>query len=568
VIADLRRLENRWRQVATRRRPDRLRAQWVVWTLTSTVRELRDQATRTLYWFGRGEPATLFDLTLDALAVNDPYVSERLLAASYGVTMAHQLPDPQFVGALTRYLVGLRDALTGPTASYPTSHWLARLYVQGTVILARTYHPDAVPDGLEPVGRVPFAPGPTVDPIASDVPRAAEVERTLHMDFENYTLGRLFRDRRNYDRHHPGHQAAVAHVYGTVWTLGWRERGLGAVDKNLTSYAHRGDRPPTERYGKKYGWIGYYTYAGMLDDDLRLPTREERLSDLQIDPSFPEPPPPAPIDLPIWARPTPADDRRWIRHGIISVPDELLYRLQISSHPGPWIAVHAYLHTEGQAPGRRVFGKLTAMLVAKADTDRLVDALNTRDHPGGWRFLREPEDHYTFAGEIPWNPEFAHMDADGDPAELYRDAVRVGDSSSSEVEILAHCYAWESYHSALNKAGGALVPSLLFSAAFDLRGIPQSFSQTLPDGTVAAISLAGPTGFDGHLLYLREDLVYRYAAGRQLIWFIWGERQLRPDPFLYPVPSWLVRAQNDRADVWRHVRRGDELSRAFGSQSK
>ena len=208
------------------------------------------------------------------------------------------------------------------------------------------------------------------------------------------------------------------------------------------------------------------------------------------------------------------------------------------------------------------------MLVAEADADRLVDALNTQDHPGGWWFLGEPEDHDTFAGEIPWNPEFARRDADGDPAELYRDAVRVGDSSSIEVEILAHCYAWESYHSVLNEAGGALVPSLSFSAAFDLRGIPQSFNQTLPDGTIAAISLTGPTRFDGHLLYLREDLVYQYAAGRQLIWFIWGERQLRPDSFLYPVPTWLVQAQNDRADVWRHVRKGDELSRAFASRSK
>lgn len=562
VLADLRRMEKRWRDMMERSPADRIRAQWVMWTLTSTVEELRDQATHTLYWFGRGSPTALFDLTLNALAINDPYVPERLLAASYGVAMAHQLPNPEFANALAAYLAGLRDALIGPTAAHPTNHWQARLYVQGTVMLARTCHPDAVPNGLAFDGLIPFAPGPMVGPIASGDPRASEVGRTLHMDFENYTLGRLFKQRRNYDMSHPGHQAAIAHVRGTVWTLGWREIGLGAVDKDLSSYASRGDRAPTERYGKKYGWIGFYTYAGMLDDDGRLPIK--RLSDVHIDPSFPEPPSPVPIDLPIWARPTSEDDRCWIRQGIVTVPDEMLYCPDLGAHPEPWIAVHADLNTKGLAPGRRVFGVLTALLVATADADRLVDALKTRDYPGRWRLPEVPSDYYTFAGEIPWSPEFARRDADGHPAQLYRETVEVGNGSPIEVEILAHRYAWESYHSMLNQAGDVLVPSRSFSATFGLRGIPQTFVQKLPDGTTAALSLGAPAGFEGHLLYLREDLVHQYAAGRRLIWFVWGERQLCPYP--YPEPDWLIDARQNGADVWRQIRRGEELSRAFASK--
>src|SRR5690348_1750143 len=53
VLSDLRWLEKRWRANAPQSsEADALRARWVMWTLTSTVRELRDQATRTLYWFG------------------------------------------------------------------------------------------------------------------------------------------------------------------------------------------------------------------------------------------------------------------------------------------------------------------------------------------------------------------------------------------------------------------------------------------------------------------------------------------------------------------------------------
>ena len=62
---------------------------WVKWLLTSTVLELRDLATMALYWFGRGNPNALFEITLDSLSLNDTYIPERMLAACYGVAMAY-----------------------------------------------------------------------------------------------------------------------------------------------------------------------------------------------------------------------------------------------------------------------------------------------------------------------------------------------------------------------------------------------------------------------------------------------------------------------------------------------
>jgi hypothetical protein len=553
LLDDLHLLEQRWCSTRQPNPGGLLRARWVMWMLTSTVRELRDQATRTLYWFGRGDPAALFNLTLDSLAINDPYVSERLLASSYGVAMAYHFPEQEFSNALAKYLEGLRDALTGSTAAYPTSHWLGRLYVQGTVTLALTYHRDAVPEGLVIDGRVQFTPGPNVEPVTSDDPRASEVAQTLHMDFKNYTLGRLFPGRLSYDMEHHGHQAAVAHVLGTVWALGWRKSGLGAVDEHLTSYASRGRLPLVERYGKKYGWIGFYTYAGMLED-LLPQGRSERLWDIPIDPSFLEPPSSAAIDLPIWARPTPADDRRWIRQGIITIPDQLLYSATIEPHQGTWVAVSGYLTAENQTPGRRVFGILTALLLATEDSDRLVEALKTWGRSSRWQLPDEPSNYRIFAGEIPWSPEFA-----GEGTE-YSKRVRVDDGSPIEVEILAHRYTWDE-RSGVNEVLRALVPSRTFSTAFDLRGVQHSFDQALPDGTIAAISLSAPAGFHGELSYLREDLVHRYASGRQLVWFIWGERQIYP-PYPHPEPDWLIKAWQSSTDVWRHIRRGNELSSA------
>src|SRR5262249_10595443 len=87
IVKDLERLAARWKRGVTKGEADFRRAQWVMWTLTSTVRALRDRATYALYWYGSHEPELLFKLTLDALKVNDLYVPERMLAASYGVCM-------------------------------------------------------------------------------------------------------------------------------------------------------------------------------------------------------------------------------------------------------------------------------------------------------------------------------------------------------------------------------------------------------------------------------------------------------------------------------------------------
>jgi hypothetical protein len=158
-----------------------------------------------------------------------------------------------------------------------------------------------------------------------------------------------------------------------------------------------------------------------------------------------------------------------------------------------------------------------------------------------------PSDHYTFAGEIPWHPSFAWVALAED---AYREHVRTG-AQTAELEVLAHDYAWESYHSEMNRAGSARVPSQLFSAHFNLRGVAQSFDQVLPDGSPATITLSGVDGLVGDVVYIREDLLRQYVAERAIVWFAFGERELRP----YPAspPEWLADAQRERANAWGTV---------------
>lgn len=556
VLNDLKHLAQQW-QHGRVCGGDHLRARWVMWTLTTTVRRMRDQATLALYWFGRAEPGRLFELTLDALSVNDAYVGERMLAASYGVVMSHQQTAAGFAQELQEFLPGLESALVGPSATAPTRHHLSRMYVRGVVGFAAKFCPATLPGSLQ--GDWAFAASAQVVPIPRDDPRADELKHTLQMDFQNYTLGRLCDDRGNYDMNHEGHKAAVAHVLAVTWDLGWRASTFEAVDRSIAedAYRGRGHRPLAERYGKKYSWIGFYTYAGLLEDSGRFPREERPFTDVDIDPSFPdEPPVDGGGDVPsAWLSPEVESHDSWVCGGSTSVPPQILVRDKIGEHDGPWILVHGFLKAEDRLLGREAWSFISAMVVEKGDKADLVSALGSGTRP--WVARDVPSDHYTFAGEIPWNPRFAaSILEESGPDGAYREEVRAG-SNAVSVEVLAHDYAWESYHSEMNRAGSARVPSRLFSSRFDLRSVPQGFDQCLPDGTRATITLSGVDGLEGDVLYIREDLIRDYVGDRDVVWFAFGERELRPYP--PSPPKWLLDAQRAQTNAWCEVVTDSEL---------
>jgi hypothetical protein len=543
--ADAAVLAMRWRNHSERSEADRLRARWMMWTLTSTDRTLRDAATAALYWYGRHEVDGLFSLAIEAIAINDAYVGQRVVAAAYGVATANQLHGPTFEAALSSYLQALLVAFTGADAATPTFDALIRYYASGTVDFARRYYPAAVPAAA--TAPLTFAAGPAVDPLRDGDARREEVLRTLRMDFGNYTLGRLFPDRRNYDASHPGHRDATDHVLGVVHALGWRSDPFAEVDRRIEErprYERDGGR--LERYGKKYGWIGFYTMTGMLADRGQYPEWLE----VDIDPTFPQPLRSAPVQLATWARRTPADDRRWLRDGVVRVPDGFLVPAELDEDEGPWVLVHAEIDVKDVATGRSTFGLFNTVLVDQADLVELLEVLDASGHPGR-DMIDLPAEYYLFAGEVPWHDRFASPEPGHSVNDLYRD-YRGRRQVELRVEKLAHHFAWEPHHSGENQVN-AYVPSRSFSEAFDLRSIPAGFDQVEPSGALAARSFSAPAGFKGGLLYLRGDLLWRYADGRPIVTFGWGERQTQ---LTWPekVSSSLQKLYAEHRNVWRMVK--------------
>ena len=556
IMLDLEQIEDRWRDSEQREESDRLLALWVKWLLTSTVRYLRDHATLALYWYGRKDPGAFFDLTLSSLQTNDPYVPERLLAASYGVIMAGPGEGNLFDTKLAEFLDGLWSAFCGDDATSPTEHWLMREYVDGIVTFARRYYPTTV--GLWANSHEFATPERSV-PVQLDRAIPGSVDPVYGLDFKNHTVGKLVSDRRNYQFDHPGYQEVLSWIRGRVVNLGQAPERIETVDRSITQTRRKDYIHPdrTEPYAKKYGWIGFFEAAGRLNDEGRLPLGSDgRLSDVTIDPSFPEAPVVPDLIFPDLLSSKSPDLRTWVTQGSVEIPDELFRIESLKDFPGSWVALSGFIEQEDVESRRGVFGILNGILVKRRNVEQLRKVLIDQEYPGNFWIPRPPESYYVFAAEMPWSPVPRQGLNSADLRQLYAGAIEVEEGHEIPVEIPVHHFEWESYHSIVNEWGGFPVPAITIAEAFDLRAVPNSLNWCDPDGRPASLTASAPPEFkSGHLLYLREDLIRRYCDEHdyELVWIVWGERTPYVADYLDKRPDWLYGAYATHAHIWRRV---------------
>src|SRR5207245_278953 len=160
------------------------------------------------------------------LGFNDPYVAERMLAACYGVAMS-QWAVPQrskFKKAFGSMAVHLYRLMFAPGARHATHHVLRRDYAAGFIELAINVHPNRLSAAEREYLRAPFAHIASVFPSPDKLTdeQCADGKSTIHMDFENYTIGRLVSDRRNYDAEHPTYKEIVRQIQWRIGNLRYR----------------------------------------------------------------------------------------------------------------------------------------------------------------------------------------------------------------------------------------------------------------------------------------------------------------------------------------------------------
>ena len=392
-------------------------AEYIMWSLTSTVRPLRDKATRALYWYGRRNPKPFFDLVLKSLSISDPYVPERMLAATYGVAMArqHDFVDSSFAKEiLPLYGRQLYKAMFKPSALYSTTHALARDYARRTIDIALIHHPDLLTDDERQRITPPFTDGGIREWGESEDRDAGGYRggnTPLFMDFANYTLGHLVTDRRNYDFEHPEHKRVLSNILWRIYDLGYSLDRFEEIDAWINqgnqTYGRSKNGGKTDRYGKKYSWIAYFELAGLRQDKNLLPDyrTDVRISDADIDPSFPAEPQEHNLvtkDL-LGNRKMP--NKEWVSKNL--VPDLIPYLKvnQLCGEDGCWILLQGDLRQEDNQARREILAFVQGLIVKSEESEEIIEGLKQKKIDAhAARFC--PEDYYTYAGEIPWCDTF------------------------------------------------------------------------------------------------------------------------------------------------------------------
>ena len=541
ILADLRQLADDWRCNRQRDERDRLLLSWVKWLLTSTVLELRDLATMAVYWFGRGDPKALFDIALDSLSINDSYVPERLLAASYGVAMAYWA-DPS--GANVRQAIpqlahGLYERMFAPDAQYSTAHALMQDYALSIIELALRVDPRALNEEQlartrRPLKQVesPFAEANAVTDLEFE-----DVDRAFRMDFENYTLGRLAEGRANYDYNHKDYSDIRRQVRWRVGNLGFSNEQFAEVDGLIdnASWHSRGARAKVERYGKKYSWIAFFEMYGVRLSQGLLPdwAEHDRPSDSDIDPSFPAPPRDWVPELDNPLNRGPEDVVDWVSAGPTPDYESILRLEEIDGEPGPWLLLDGFIEQGQEGDDRLIFTFLRCLLAGPSELQQIFAEYDRRPYPGN-RAIPDPiTDTNTFAGEIPWSTRFASTLRD-ETGSAERQIVRAFETygpdpwEGVQIELPVVNFVWEgALDSSVNKVGSAMVPSPALCERLALIRHAQQFDLYDSEGAIASVCLIREQGkISSRLLYLREDLSSRYAAetGQTIAWLVWGER--------------------------------------------
>ena len=387
-----------------------LLAEHIMWILTSTVRPLRDKATRALYWYGRRFPQEFFKLVVKSFTINDPYVSERMLAAIYGIAMARQndFEDTSFVDeVLPLYARQLYENMFKPDALYATTHILARDYAKRTIDIALIHHPDLLTDDEREHITPPFTDGGIRQ--WSESENKEEGPPPIQMDFDIYTLKRLIK----YDSSDPNeHKRVKGNVYWRMYDLKFSLEDFREIDKwiseeNWRHSRYNEDARKIDRYGKKYSWIAFYELAGFRQDNNLLPDRydEGRISDADIDPSFPAEEQMYNLVTKDFLGDREVSAEEWISK---TPPSDLTNYLKIDrlcdeeescDEEVPWVLLHGYLRQEDKQVNRNMFVWLQGLIVKSEKVKEIVATLRKQQEIDAHII---PSDYRTYAGEIPW----------------------------------------------------------------------------------------------------------------------------------------------------------------------
>ena len=464
--------------------------------LTSVNKPQRDRSTKAIIKIVFLYPDLIIKLTVYSLTINDPYISERMLSASYGVAMNKwKKCKKDFKKAFIPFCNDLIKEMFLPNSKYGTHNTITRDSAIGCITIASLIDINSIPKSYKKYLKPPFKHIhlPFRNPETIDEKIIEEIKHTLHMDFRNYTIGRLIPGRGNYQEDYPGYEDILKQIKDRIYQLGYRLSLFDNIDREIPNqnYGRSEDPSKTDRYGKKYSWIAFYELYGFRQAN-KLISRERfenRISDITFDPSIPEAPKSRIIKFANLFNPNQKTFSEWLIKGPTPEYRDILVNKNVRGEKGSWVLLHGYIQHSNK-DSREIFTFLRGLLIKKENIDKLKKKFFSNIYPGNSSIPDIPENFYTYAGEIPWSTNYAPdlRYASGKPKpnmmkafsngkfvyykninkiinpldtqvpndifDFYQNngtpAGRWVNASGISVEIPACTYSWESYHSVVN----------------------------------------------------------------------------------------------------------------------
>lgn len=543
--------------------------------LTTVVRSDRDLATKALVLIGEKFPDVLFTHVVTSLGFNDPYLPERMLAAAYGTTLSlvDSAAAHTFRPVLGAFARTLYQEMFGPAARYATHHTLMRDYALGIIEMAQHANCITLPKTAIDNLAAPFPNTPSTF-VSDGTPDPSVVEaigHAIHMDFGNYTIGRLIPGRSNYDDKNPEYIQVRAKIERRILDLGYRAKRFKDLDIDIGNMSwNAGDQEKVDRYGKKYSWIAYFEMWGEREAIRRLPDwrQEERTSDCGVDPSFPKRPEPWMPPIPNLFGELSDTTEAWVGGGFTPNWHPLLVVSEINGHFGEWVLVEGFVRGTDEIHDREIFAFLRGTFISRRDVLSFRAKFLKQEYPGNDKIPDGATEYYLYAGEagrrrnyarhlrqrngryrrqtkeafhryVPTYPKRKNLPARSKPNELkgmrfsFADLLgpvpKMRHVPGIRLEIPFIRFGWESYHSSQNDFSGfdLPAPSLIqrLGLASKNREIDFYDSAGKP-GTLYREAGDEWKGGRSRLLYVRADLLRRYLTETRqvLVWCNWGER--------------------------------------------
>lgn len=351
-----------------------LRMIYYAWHLTSTNIDLREYATELLYYLGQQDPEAIFKITIDLLSVNDPYVSERLLASSYAVATA-LIDVSEHKNTMIKFSRTLYEKLFVGGAASATTHLLAREYSSCVLKLIYYHFSDDIPDLDNSLFIHPFPKMPKIEwgCIEKDDEEYSRYNSPFRMDFENYTIGRLIKDRGNYDYSHEEYKVARGNILWRINELGWSHDQFEKVENFVESHSHdypAASRSRVERYGKKYSWIAYYELAGKLSDEGKLECWDNKRFTTDIDPFFPNEPEYSELGYHEFLSDYTTTTEDWVLE--TELPD-LKGICETRENGQDWVLLGGFISEESKKLDRNFFCSIDTVFISSQDVNLLQE---------------------------------------------------------------------------------------------------------------------------------------------------------------------------------------------------